>query len=313
MAFFPIFSHDCQGFLFGAAPWQCPTFLFGAAPWQCLAFLFGADSCYNRLMATSFNVSPMSQTLELQPGETYEGSITVSLPADNTGEFAYQVSVVPYNVEGKDYMVDTSAITNFSQMANWIAIDQPTGVLQPSERREIKFAINVPLDASGNSQAAALIVSPDAGQNRADGVGVDNVFSIASVVYAKVAGETTHSGEILQNEIPAFTSFLPVYATVEVENTGNVYENANIVLDITNSLTGEPLLSSETRQIDNLPVVGLVHVEQKVTYNGDTSITSHELVILPIWFILLVILIVAGVAGGVFALVRQRKKRKAGL
>ena len=283
-------------------------------------------------MATSFNVSPMSQTLELQPGETYEGSITVSLPADNTGEFAYQVSVVPYNVEGKDYMVDTSAITNFSQMANWIAIDQPTGVLQPSERREIKFAINVPLDASGNSQAAALIVSPDAGQNRADGVGVDNVFSIASVVYAKVAGETTHSGEILQNEIPAFTSFLPVYATVEVENTGNVYENANIVLDITNSLTGEPLLSSETpggnhyaelilpqttrqisRQIDNLPVVGLVHVEQKVTYNGDTSITSHELVILPIWFILLVILIVAGVAGGVFALVRQRKKRKAGL
>lgn len=280
-------------------------------------------------MVASFNVSPMSKKIDLTPGETYEGKIIVNRPSGTEGDFSYQVSVVPYNVEGTDYTIDTTKVTNFSQIANWTKIENPSGSLEPNESEEIKFTINVPADVSGNSQAMALIVIPDSEQGEETGSGVTNIFSIASVVYARVAGETNHAGEVLENNIPTFATILPVYANVLIENTGNAYEVADVTINVTNSITGEKILSSESsggnqyseiilpettrevsRQIDNLPAIGVVHVEQSVVYNGNTSVTSHELFILPMWFILLVILVAIAVIGGIVAIVTHKKKKK---
>lgn len=282
-------------------------------------------------MTVSFNVTPMSQKIELVPGETYEGAISVNRPSGSDGDFSYKVSLVPYNVEGEDYTIDTTTITNFSQMVNWSKIENPAGTLPPNGTAEIKFTIDVPTDASGDSQAMALIVTPDDSQDTENSGGVSSVFSIASVVYARVFGETNPAGEVLENSFPSFVTILPVFANVTLSNTGNVYETADITLDVTNSLTGQKILSSDTggnqyseiilpqttrqisRQIDNLPVVGVVHVEQSVAYNGDTSVTAHELFIIPVWFMLIVILIIVAIIGGIVALIRHRRKSRAGI
>lgn len=54
-------------------------------------------------MENAFTILPMSQNFTLVPGETYTGSITVVNPVNSTSDFAYSVSVSPYNVIGEDY------------------------------------------------------------------------------------------------------------------------------------------------------------------------------------------------------------------
>ena len=248
-------------------------------------------------------------------------------PANATGDFSYEISVVPYNVSGEDYAVDTSQISTYSQIANWITISEPTGTLAPNETKTIDFTIKVPESAPGGGQSAALIVSPSNAQSSGSGVSIEQVFQIASIVYANVSGETVESGEILENSIPYFAFSTPVAATALFTNTGNVYETALVKITATNAITHEQILPAEgesgtfaeivlpettrliSRNLSNLPAVGIVQVEQSIDYQGQTSITSHSLLILPIWFIILVLAVIAAAITGIVFAVRHHRRK----
>ena len=271
----------------------------------------------------------MSQTINLSPGEVYTGSILIANSASATEDFHYSISIVPYNVSGEDYQIDTSNVSTYSQIANWITISEPTGSITPDNSKTVDFAISVPADAVGGAQSAAIIVSPDHQTETSQNVAVGNVFSLASIVYANISGETKNEGEILENNVPFFTVSTPVNVSTLVSNSGNTFLAANIEISVKNSLTGEQILSQEsdqgnsfselimpestrliTRNIENLPTVGVVHIEQSVNYAGSTSVVSHELVICPVWFMALVIAVIVGVISGIIALVVHHKRKK---
>ena len=71
-------------------------------------------------MENAFTLLPMSQNFSLEPGGTYTGSITIVNPVNSTSDFAYSVSVSPYNVIGEDYQADISNVSTFSEITNWI-------------------------------------------------------------------------------------------------------------------------------------------------------------------------------------------------
>ena len=52
-------------------------------------------------MAGAFTVMPMRQTIELKPGQTYTGYITVANPQAATEDFRYVATAVPYSVTGE--------------------------------------------------------------------------------------------------------------------------------------------------------------------------------------------------------------------
>ena len=109
----------------------------------------------------TFTVSPMSQRIELEPGEVYQGRIKVGNPAIAKNELKYQVSITPLGFSGKDYDADLVTESNHTKITKWITIDEPTGTLKPNENKEITFNINVPEDVPAGGQYVALIVSRD--------------------------------------------------------------------------------------------------------------------------------------------------------
>lgn len=275
-----------------------------------------------------FSVTPMAQRFELKPGEVFEGSIKVTNSADAKSDLYYKAAVTPYSVIGAEYAADLSTMSNYSAIVDWIKIENPTGKLAPNESTQVKFKITVPENAAGGGQYATIAISSDAQAAKSEGLTVNNIFEMASVVYGNVDGEIVHEGEILENNIPGFVMATPVRTTASVTNNGNVHEDAKITITAKNALTGEQILADTdedgqhneiimpgteryvVEEVGDLPAVGVVHIEQTVTYLGETSYQAADVVICPIWFLVLMILAAGGIIAGVARAILKHRKKK---
>lgn len=275
-----------------------------------------------------FTVLPMSQRIFLTPGQEYEGSITVVNPVDATEDFKYKVSVYPYGVSGDNYDADLITDTDRTVITKWIEIAEPTGVIKPNESKEIHFTIKVPENAPGGGQYATIAVSSDTEATAQDGVAVQNVFEIASIIYADVAGETIHEGDILENIVPGFALTTPVKITALLNNSGNVHETATFTVTATNMFNGQSILPTEgndgrytemimpdteryvEREISNLPTIGIVKVTQTINYNGQISTAEQQMIICPIWFLTLVVAALGALIATVVLLIKKHRRRR---
>lgn len=275
-------------------------------------------------MKNNFLVTPMSQNIHLKAGEVYHGKITVANPASSTENFNYVVDIAPYSVIGKNYDADLATVSNRSMIKDWTIISEPTGTLEPNESREINFTITVPENAPAGGQYMAIMVSGVPSNNMV----VSSVPEIASLIYAKVAGETVREGEILENNIPGFVTSTPVSITSLFSNTGNVHQVATIDLRIKNVLTGEEIISTTTDgssynelimpetqrlvtyDVADLPIVGVVEVSQSIKYSGNLSVETKNVVICPLWFMTLTFLAVVGAIWGIIRLVKRHRQKR---
>lgn len=281
--------------------------------------------------SNTFTLTPMSQDIALKPGSTYTGSITIINPASSKSDFNYKVSVTPFNVVGDEYAVDLATEYNRSMITKWIKVSEPTGTLKPNESRQIEYTIKVPDDAPAGGQYATLTVSQGEEQAKDGGLSVNSVLEMASVIYAAVDGETVHQGQILENSIPGFVVGPPVKLTAVLENSGNVHEFATYTITVKDLFTGQVILPTDEndgqysevimpettfhseREISNLPTIGIVNVTQTIKYNGQTSTQESNIIICPIWFIVLVLLTIAALITTIVLIVKKHRKHKKSL
>lgn len=279
-------------------------------------------------MSKAFTVLPMSQDMYLEAGKTFTGSITVANPADASGDFHYAVSVSPYSVVDENYTADLATMSDRSAIVEWIEIENPTGVLKPNESVKVNFKINVPLDAPSGGQYAAIAVRSNEEATDTGGVSVQNVFELASLLLANVAGETKHEGSILENQIPGFITNGSPTVTALLTNDGNVHETAKVTIHVKNAITGETMFPKEgqsdefielvmpgttryiARSLDDLPSLGIYSVSQDISYLGSSSYNSTVMISCPIWFLVLFIVTIGAIIGMTIALVRKKMMRK---
>ena len=274
-----------------------------------------------------FAVTPMSQDIELEAGKTYEASILVSNPANATKNFTYQVTVSPYSVTGSDYAADLLTLSNRSEITKWIKIEEPSGTLAPNESKKIKFTISVPETAPSGGQYAALLVSGRGEGQDGDGVTINSVLEIASIVFANVEGETIHEGEIVDNAIPGLVFSTPITVGATLENKGNVHEAAEVFLTVKNSFTGETIYPKGdelngireiimpettrylTREVSEVPALGVFEITQEVFYLGEKSIETKTVFVCPLWFVILTIFTIGAIIGTVLAKIKKKRSR----
>jgi len=276
----------------------------------------------------SFLITPMNQHFYLKPGQVFEGSIKVVNPANSIGNFNYVVSVAPYGVVGEDYDVDLTTNSYWNQIAEWITIENDKGVLTPNEVAEVKFTITVPENAPAGAQSATIVVTQDKDNEAQSGMMMENIFEMASIIYADIEGEMRHEASILSNGIPSFSDVPTVTLGVLLDNNGNVFEEVKTGIKVRNVISGETILPTEVnegmyvdivmpetrryiqRNVVDLPFLGVVNIEQTVYYNGVTSVESRDVFICPIWFMVLVGITIALFVAAIVKLIKLHERKK---
>ena len=137
----------------------------------------------------AIGISPGYQKLQLTPGETYEGTISVLNPStDPDSLVGYFVSVTPFSVSGEKYQTDFISFSDANQIVNWITIDEPSGSVQPGELVEVKYRITVPDNALGGGQYCALVARISDSDFESSGYSISSRSQVASLLYATVSG-----------------------------------------------------------------------------------------------------------------------------
>lgn len=277
----------------------------------------------------TFTVMPMSRQINLQPGETYTGELTIINPADSASEIKYKLEVSPYNVVGTDNTADLATVNNRNEIIKWVKFDEPTGTVKPNESRKVTFTIDVPENAPSGGQYAAIAVQDISNNQQQGGLAVNNIFELASVIYAQVGGETVRDIKVLENNVPSFVLTTPIETSALIQNDGNIHENATFMINVTNFMTGETIYPTDdkegefneiimpessrliTRDIGNMPALGVVKVNQTIYFNGDVSTVEKDVIICPLWFMLLVVITIGAIVTFIVSRVKKHRKNKA--
>ncbi len=271
----------------------------------------------------------MSFNFSVNAGESYSDTLKIVNPVDSEGEVHYKVSVVPYSVTDDKYTADLSSETQRTQIAKWVNVEITEGTIQPNETVEIPFTVDVPEGTPAGGQYAAIVVSSIPKETETSGVNFNNIYEMAALLYANVNGKTERGGSILENSIPIFSTKPTVNVNAMVENTGNTHEQATVSLIVTDFFKGEEIFSTKeegnsdfsevimpetkrflTREIKNLPSLGIIKIEQTIKFNGDVSKEDGVVVIAPIWFIVLVLLTLSAIIAGIVFRVKAKLKQR---
>ena len=156
----------------------------------------------------------------------------------NVGDlkFSYEASVTPYSVVNENYDPDYVRESSQTQITKWVTFEQTTGELLPGDMHKINYIINVPRNAPGGGQYAALMAeTADSGQ---EGATLQTISRVGMLLYASVEGETIKEGEVMDLKIDKLL-LNPPLAFRFSENTGNVDFNTTMRMEVVNALTGE--------------------------------------------------------------------------
>jgi hypothetical protein len=265
-------------------------------------------------------VSPVSNTIELQPGQKYNGQMTVM----NIGNLPFSFSMLasPYYVTNLDYQqrFDDKELPR-TQIAHWISFDKTDYQnLQPNTSVNITYHINVPKDAPGGGQYAVLFAQTDSGP----GNSVQTINRVGSLVYAHVAGDTRQAGEVISVDSSSWYFVPPIKTGSVVKNTGTVDFMTKQTLIVEGLFGGEVYRNSTDDKItmpdtsrrieltwDKTPIFGIFRVTNQIEFLGKLQYSETQLVIvIPIWLLVIIITVLLLIILAIVLSVRRRLTRR---
>ena len=278
--------------------------------------------------SVSFGLSPMSQAIVLNPGETYNGTFKIVNTSDSE-TFNYKIEIHPFTINDSDgqYLTVFEEYGNYGQIIEWTTLNSPdTGSVAPRENVDVNFSINVPVNAPASGQYLGFTVFSDSSKAAQDNsTGISEVMTIGHLVFAEVAGTTVRQGEIASMDVPGFLFDGNIAGTSNVKNTGNVHGVANYKLQVFPLFSDEEVYTNEeepqtktiipertlfnTTSWNKTPNIGIFNVIYTVEFEGVTSQVKKMVIVCPIWLLAIIIFAIISI---IIYLVAKSKNRKKG-
>ncbi len=267
-------------------------------------------------------LSPAKIELELEPGKTVSKTFRVQ----NTGakDFDFELGTGPYGVEGEDYEQNLSKVTSYNYIKDWIKFSEDKGTVKAGESKEITATVAVPQDVpSGGQYAVILAKMIEPHDDSVSGIVAEK--QVGLLVYSKnIDGNTRETGSIVEAKVPSFMFTPPIRATSVVENTGNVHADATYIMQVYPLFGGEEVYTNEespevrtilpeTRRLNTLtwdgaPQLGIFRVKQTVKFLDDVKEIEKLVFICPIWFLLIILVIIFLAVFWIVSCTRGRKE-----
>jgi hypothetical protein len=262
----------------------------------------------------SLAMTPAIQRLAVKAGEVVDGSMTVI----NDGKVAYKFIVYarPYSVKNEQYDPQFETTLDNTDIYQWVQFEKVSYTLQPGERIEVPYRMKAPVNAAPGGHYGVIFAEtqPDA----SSATSVLRKKRVGGLLLANVEGKVIRSGALVSTDAPFWQSAPPLTITDRVKNTGNTDFQATVstsVEDMFGSVKhtetkNYTIYPGTIRKIpiswESSPWFGLFKYKQSVSVVGNTTNTSHYILLAPKWLVLL--LIVALVIGAGYGLLRYKRR-----
>lgn len=256
----------------------------------------------------NISVSPMKESVVLNPGDTYKSSFLVSNPGYSEQDLYYHIDILPFYVDEDYNPVFSKEINNDKQLMNeWVKVTAgEKGVIPPNEAVRVEYEIDVPESAPAGGQYACLSAVTDIEPSGEGGINIGEGLAINHVILAEITGNTIISGEILDVGLQSFLLGGKMTAYSTVKNDGNVHGLATYELKVYPLFSDEPIYNNE-EEVENhfilpgrtyynktiweeTPMMGIFNVSYVVEFQGMKSEVHKMVVICPWWIIFIIIL-----------------------
>ncbi len=184
-----------------------------------IAIFYAAASAHAAVQG--IGVSPTSQELEIAPGGSTTGSVTVI--NDGTSDIVYKISISDYHVTDESYQADFNSVSSSHDVSavTWFNLPQTSATIKTGEEFKVPYTIRVPVTAAIGGHYVAVFAEtvPKVGS----GNSIARVQKLGSLFYLNVTGAVSRDGSIASFTAPWLQSSSPLTATLRMKNSGNVH------------------------------------------------------------------------------------------
>jgi hypothetical protein len=204
-------------------------------------FLFGIGflvikSANAQEASRTFTISPPGVEVKLDPGKTAEG--VIKLINDGNSPLTFQTSLQDFIVkdaEGTPSVLPPNTLSNKYSASTWVAIYPDVVTIKPHEKVELKYFIQVPLDARPGGHYAAVMYTPTTTLG-VSGTGATVNTSVGTLFYVTVNGPVSIKASITSFLTKFLWDMGPVTLTTNILNTSDVHITPKGVVTLTNML-----------------------------------------------------------------------------
>ena len=169
---------------------------------------------------------------ELNPGDTFSTSVTVTNPEPTTNKFTVGVQDISGLKATGEPIFTSSTVPNYG-VSSWVNIGTPTITVPPNGSVNVPFTITVPKDAAPGGHYGAIFVNYGASRPAINGSGIG--YQVGSLIEIRIAGNANEAMEVQQFSTDKSLYQSPnVNFTAVVANQGNVLLQPRGPIDITN-------------------------------------------------------------------------------
>jgi hypothetical protein len=172
------------------------VFFLAVAVCSCLivAQPVAAQSSVLSAKPKGLTVSPLRSELDISPGTSLDGSLTVTNSTDKP--MTVRLSAESFSVINQQY---DYAFTAESELSGWVVFSPSEVTLAAGESNVIPYKVGAPLSAEPGGRYISLFASTDTeGSNG----GVSSRQRIASLLYITVSGDVSRTGKLVSLSSP---------------------------------------------------------------------------------------------------------------
>lgn len=280
-----------------------------------IAISFSITTAQNVITNQALEVSPPSQEININPGNT--AVIKAKIRNKSRETLPIQVRIEDFTASGEEGQVALVKENPEYSLISWIKIVPNSFSLKPNSEQEVEATIVIPQKAAGGRYGSFVfsVVPPGAKGGEAS---VSQ--EIASLFLVKISGAVNESLSLTELKAPSFSEFGPIPFELKFQNSGNIHVKTFGLINVTNMfgqkvadvvVTGTNVFPGATRLIKaNLDQKFLFgnYVASAIMYYGSTKnqtlTLSTSFFVFPVRLVAIIIIVLL-----FLYLIRKRLKK----
>lgn len=186
----------------------------------------------------TFTISPPTVEVNLAPGDHKEG--TIKIINDSTEALTFTTTIQDFVVKdntGTPYILPPDTLSNKYSGASWIGISPTVVTIEPHQKAELSYFIQVPTNARPGGHYAAIVYTPTNALG-VNGTGTSVNTSIGTLFYTTIKGKVNEQANVTSFTSKGFYEYGPSNITTEIINLSDIHIQPRGSIILTNMLGG---------------------------------------------------------------------------